>query len=335
MSSSIIASLSASLLSINLVFYLVGLVIMAVAWFNLIDKSNPLRYTTALFWFLFGMGILFGDLMLLYLGKSLTYKILGSNVILLALLAGANLVGKGQTKSDEHAAKITYANRLGDRLFIPALCIPVITVILTLTGKNIHLGDYFLLDQKNLSLACLALACMISVLVASQITKGTPMTAIRESRRLIDAVGWALILPQMLALLGGVFVVAKTGVSIQSLVGLVVDPNNRLALIIVYCTGMALMTMIMGNAFAVFPIMAAGIALPFLINQHHANPAPLVAIGMLSGYCGTLMTPMAANFNIVPAALLELKDKYHVIKIQIPTALAILTCNIVLMILLT
>ena len=33
------------------------------------------------------------------------------------------------------------------------------------------------------------------------------------------------------------------------------------------------------------------------------------AIGMLAGFCGTLMTPMAANFNIVPAALLELKDQ--------------------------
>ncbi len=94
---------------------------------------------------------------------------------------------------------------------------------------------------------------------------------------------------------------------------------------------MALFTMIMGNAFAAFPVMAAGIALPFLIQQHHANPAPLVAMGMLSGYCGTLMTPMAANFNIVPAALLELKDKYQVIKYQVPTAIAVLICNIGLM----
>ena len=51
--------------------------------------------------------------------------------------------------------------------------------------------------------------------------------------------------------------------------------------------------MIMGNAFAAFPVMAAGIALPFLIIGHGAKPAPLVALGMLSGYCGTLMTPMA------------------------------------------
>ena len=52
------------------------------------------------------------------------------------------------------------------------------------------------------------------------------------------------------------------------------------------------------------------------------------AIGMLAGFCGTLMTPMAANFNIVPAALLELKDRNGVIKAQIGTALPLLAVNI-------
>jgi uncharacterized membrane protein len=57
----------------------------------------------------------------------------------------------------------------------------------------------------------------------------------------------------------------------------------------------------------------------------------MAAIGMLSGFCGTLMTPMAANFNIVPSALLELPDENAVIKVQIPTALVLLAANIVLM----
>jgi uncharacterized membrane protein len=43
------------------------------------------------------------------------------------------------------------------------------------------------------------------------------------------------------------------------------------------------------------------------------------------------MTPMAANFNIVPAALLELPDKNAVIKAQLPTALPLLGANIVLL----
>ena len=55
---------------------------------------------------------------------------------------------------------------------------------------------------------------------------------------------------------------------------------------------------------------------------------------MLSGFCGTLVTPMAANFNVVPAALLELPDRNGVIRVQAPTALIFLLGNIVLMYLL-
>jgi uncharacterized membrane protein len=43
------------------------------------------------------------------------------------------------------------------------------------------------------------------------------------------------------------------------------------------------------------------------------------------------MTPMAANFNIVPAALLELPDRNGVIKVQIPSAVLLLAANTALM----
>ena len=68
-----------------------------------------------------------------------------------------------------------------------------------------------------------------------------------------------------------------------------------------------------------------------LIEQHGAAPAILGSIGMLTGYCGTLMTPMAANFNLVPAALLELDDPNAVIRAQLPTAIPLLLVNLALM----
>jgi uncharacterized membrane protein len=43
------------------------------------------------------------------------------------------------------------------------------------------------------------------------------------------------------------------------------------------------------------------------------------------------MTPMAANFNIVPAALLELKSQYAVIRAQVPTAIPLLIVNILIL----
>jgi uncharacterized membrane protein len=97
--------------------------------------------------------------------------------------------------------------------------------------------------------------------------------------------------------------------------------------VVTYTVGMAIFTMIMGNAFAAFPVMTAGIGLPLIVTRFGGDVTIMAAVGMLSGFCGTLMTPMAANYNIVPAALLELPDEYAVIKAQIPTAVLLLTVN--------
>jgi uncharacterized membrane protein len=100
--------------------------------------------------------------------------------------------------------------------------------------------------------------------------------------------------------------------------------------VVVFAIGMAGFTMIMGNAFAAFPVMAAAIGIPLLVEQYGGDPAVIGAVGMLAGFCGTLLTPMAANFNIVPAALLELKDQNGVIRQQVGTAVPLLLCNILI-----
>ena len=55
------------------------------------------------------------------------------------------------------------------------------------------------------------------------------------------------------------------------------------------------------------------------------------ALALTAGFCGTLLTPMAANFNIVPASILELKNQYGVIKAQAPFAIIMLIIHIILM----
>ncbi len=86
---------------------------------------------------------------------------------------------------------------------------------------------------------------------------------------------------------------------------------------------------------ATFPVMTAAIGYPLLIQNYGGTPVIVFAFGILSGYCGTLCTPMAANFNIVPVVLLELKSDDAVIRQQVPTAVPLWACNVVLMYFLT
>jgi uncharacterized membrane protein len=131
-------------------------------------------------------------------------------------------------------------------------------------------------------------------------------------------------------MLGAVFAVSGVGEAIAHLTAAAIPVQSRLACVLAFAAGMVAFTVIMGNAFAAFPVMMAGVGLPLLIGQHHAQAAALGALGMLTGYCGTLLTPMAANFNSVPAALLELRDPNGVIRAQWPTALWLLAINLIL-----
>jgi uncharacterized membrane protein len=115
------------------------------------------------------------------------------------------------------------------------------------------------------------------------------------------------------------------------MVSAIIPHGNVFLAVLLYALGMVVFTMIMGNAFAAFPVMVAAIGVPILINGAGADPAVIGAVGMRAGFCGTLRTPMAAHFNIVPAALLELKDQYGVIRAQLATAIPLLVANILIL----
>lgn len=163
------------------------------------------------------------------------------------------------------------------------------------------------------------------------ITKAKITAPVQEGSRLLQAVGWAVILPQMLAALGGIFAKSGVGQVVSDLVGQVLPTEYPFVAVMAYCLGMMLFTVVMGNAFAAFAVITGGIGLPLIVQMHGGNPAIMAALGMFAGYCGTLITPMAANFNIVPAMLLELKDKNAVIKAQVPVAITIFIINMFIM----
>ena len=161
-------------------------------------------------------------------------------------------------------------------------------------------------------------------------TKANPKYAVVDGTRLMDNVGPTGILPQLLSALGSLFTAAGVGTVIANGVAAVIPENSKLIACAVYCIAMALFTIIMGNGFAAFSVITVGIGIPFLIAKG-ANPIIVGALGLTAGYCGTLCTPMAANFNIMPAALLEVKNKYSIIKSQVPVAICMLCIHIVLM----
>ena len=157
------------------------------------------------------------------------------------------------------------------------------------------------------------------------------LAPLEEGRRLADTIGWAAILPQMLAALGAVFALSGVGDAVGTIATTWLPLGHPFAAVATYCVGMALFTAVMGNAFAAFPVMTAAVGVPLIVHKFGGDPTIMGAIGMLSGFCGTLTTPMAANFNIVPAALLELPDRNGVIKVQVPTAIPLLIGNMFLM----
>lgn len=311
------------MIGLPLVYLLAGLVFAAFAVLSTGDRANAKRFGNALFWGLVAVSFLFGD----RLGD------LGNGVLVLglALIAGLGLLGRGQPATTSPETRQALSERFGARLFVPALTLPLVVGLGVLTFRHIEFGGQPLFDPRQVTLISLALAALIAVLVALVLLRQPPLAPLQEGRRLMDTVGWAALLPQMLAALGAVFALAGVGELIGQLVTAWIPLDTRMVAVGVYCLGMAAFTIIMGNAFAAFPVLTAGVGLPILINQFGGDPAVVCALGMLSGFCGTLMTPLAANFNLVPPALLELPDRYSVIKAQIPTALPVLVANMVLM----
>ena len=295
---------------LDYVYLLVGIILFIFAIQSFLDKEHKYRIGTGLFWLLYSISFIFGS----YLSKEIN----GWLVIVMAGIVLVKQLGKGHYFESAIEFKKGEAVRIGNVIFVPALLVGIITFII---GFFTKLG----------ALVGLGIAAIIAMCAALYITKGKLNQGFHEGRRLIDAIGWTAILSQLLAALGYLFNLAGVGKIISGAVASIVPADNVFLVVVAYCVGMVIFTMIMGNAFAAFAMITSAIGIPMLVVAHGANPAAVGAIAMLAGYCGTLMTPMAANFNIVPVALLEMRDQYGVIKAQIPIALAMLVLNILLM----
>jgi len=320
------------MVKLTYIFYLMGALFAGTAVLNARDR----RWSAAGFWAILAAPFLFGDLILASVkaGSQGPAQAMGVGVLALGVLASRARAPASDLDQQRAAAREANAARLGNWLFIPALAIVAFTIAILRGASYLHWGSVALIDQSTvgqIGLIALGLGSTLALILALIVTRTRPIHGLGEARRLLDVLGWAAVLPITLATLGSVFDKAGVGTAIAELASMVIPADSRFACVLAYTLGMVVLTAIMGNAFAAFPVMTGGIGLPLLVIRHGADPATLGALGMLTGYCGTLLTPLAANFNIVPARLLELRDPYGVIRAQWPTALAMIVANVVLM----
>ncbi len=295
----------------EIIYALCGLISISTAIRGL--KNEKAKIGTFLFWLI--LGVIF------IAGKFIPYKVTGALLLVLGAITvtGQLKPGKFDTVSPEF--KIAQSEKFKNKIFIPALLI----------GVSAFLILQFKIGKTSIPSAIgIGGGAIIALMAAFGIIKPDLKETNEDTVKLIMQTGAASLLPQLLAALGAVFTAAGVGKVIADGISSVIPSGNIVIGVVIYAVGMALFTMIMGNAFAAFSVITVGIGIPFVI-AHGGNPVVIGALGMTAGYCGTLMTPMAANFNIVPASVLEIKDKYKVIKTQIPIALTLLAVHIILM----
>ncbi len=309
------------MIGLPFVYALLGLLFAGVAVLSARDLSNARRWRNAAFWGLLAAAFLLGDRM----------GALGAGLLVLVL---AGLATAGLGRAAPPAAGSGRAVRGGAALFLPALAVPVVALAGSLLLKGASVAGRPLVDAKQVTVVSLALGVLAALALLWPLVRPRPAEPVDAARGLLDQIGWAAVLPQMLAALGAVFAAAGVGRAVGEVFGAWLPLTTPLAAVCAYTAGMAAFTVVMGNAFAAFPVMTAAVGLPLLVGRFHGDPAVVGALGMLSGFCGTLVSPLAANFNIVPVALLGLPDRWAVIRVQAPTAGLLLIVNTALMYLL-
>lgn len=294
---------------LQLFYIMIGLYMAITMVFTLKDKTHKTRIGTALFW-----GIVSA---IFILGKAIPSLVTGVLIIIIALLSAFKQINIGTLKQLDNTFVNLKAEKLGLKIFIPSLTIALVAMLIA----------SFTPLSGTVAIGISATSALILTFI---LTKAKPMEFVEDSNRMFQSVGVFSILPQLLAALGALFTAAGVGDVISNIISGVIPEGNVLFGVIAYCVGMAVFTAIMGNGFAAFSVITVGIGVPFVFAQG-GDPVICSALALTAGFCGTLMTPMAANFNMLPSALLEIKDKNAVIKVQAPLALVLLLIHIILM----
>lgn len=268
---------------LDVVWIIVGLIAFYAGIKNLLDKENPSRIGTAIFWCSFGV--------VTALGSWLPPKVSGALVIVMCMPAIFKKVKVGRVNAPTKEYTKAQYSKIGMKIFVPALTVAVMSL-------------FFALFSNVSSMVGITIGVAISMVLLMVYSRDNkPKVFLDDSERFLSLMGPLCMLPQLLGCLGGVFTAAGVGDVVAGLVGNVVPEGN----------------------------VNLGIGGPFVL-AYGANPVVIGMLALTCGFCGTLCTPMAANFNIVPVAILDMKDRWGVIKNQVLVAIIMITIQICFMI---
>ena len=290
-------------------FMVAGLMFAYAGYRSVKDQTNNKNIGTAIFWFILGVLFIFG--------RWLSPIISGVLVIGLGIITLFNQFGNSDEYQEDAKKSAESARKIGNKIFAPVVLMAISAILIS-----------WLIPESSTSV--IGIGAFLSLILALIIFKPTTKETLDESNRMVQQVGTTSILPQLLAALGIIFVEAGVGDIVAGLVGTVFPAGSAFMGSLAYVLGMMLFTIIMGNAFAAFTVITAGIGVPFVFAIG-GDPVIAGALAMTAGYCGTLLTPMAGNFNVLPVALLEMKEEYGVIKAQLPIALGMAVVHVLLM----
>ena len=171
------------MITLEHVYWLTGLMMAGVAVVNSRDSTNPRRFNNTAFWGIYAITFL--------VGSRLPDLVNGFLVIAMVVVASIRGLGQGKGESASQEEREASARRWGNKLFIPALAIPLVTVLGTFVFRKITLNGSALVDVKQVTVISLAIATFIALAIGMAMLR-PPLTApIKEARRLLDAVGWA------------------------------------------------------------------------------------------------------------------------------------------------
>ena len=320
---------------LHLTYIIIAIILISTSVITITTQKHHHRSANALYWAVLGAVFLLPE-KIPYSG----YPLVGLAVGLLVFLDATGVIRPAiirteippntpqpdQIKTQSSQASLPgLCSRTPGAILWPVLAIPGITFAVALSYR--WLG----MDSSTGALIGLGVSGVVAMALACWMTSRRIRELAEAGATLTEEIGTLNILPQLLAALGTVFTGAGVGTLLASYFAHFIPPNRPFLAGLVYLATMTVFTAIMGNSFAAFAVVTVGIGIPLVILPYSLDPAFVAILGLTAGSCGTLLSPMAANFNLLPAYLYEMKNPYGIIRHQWKFALGLWACHAVIL----